>query len=669
MNRFPLFRCLVFYILGILLANKLACTTALIHLLCTASGFVLTCFFFHIKRQAYNALIPIGFFLFGFLHYTLQMPTTIPYEWHETAPKTIHIQAEILETGKQKTNSYQVKAKLIATSLPKVPLSNILLEFKSSPTPEIGDYIQLEGKLIPFQSTALPEQFDYVAYLKSQGIGYKFKVNHWTLLPHKHRFSLKIFAAKLQQKLFKKLEKKLKEKDTLGLAAAVLLGHKDALDSSLKKAFQQAGAIHMLAVSGMHTGILYMVLCFLFRINSGTGKWQLFKKFLVLLLLWFFALLTGFSPGVIRACTMFSLIVFSGIIKRENELFHQICLACFLMLLYNSHWLFDLGFQLSYAALTGIALLQKPLADCFPSKYNFIKHIVSLLSVSLSAQFACLPFILYYFHSFPSYFLLSNLLLLPFLPLLVYGGILILLLDLFSISIPAVISSYEFILSYFNKAIVYIASLPLSYTKAIYPSLWQTLALSIFLGIMAYAFVQKKFRFVKYALCALLYIQSEELFEKWRMEHGKYLFQHNNQSRSFYFISKRIAYAKTETTNAYEQKQIHQFFQKKHITEIVSFHHPKQENTSQMIIDNYRFLWFKDSLSFKADIAAKKTILILSENPRITSTILMKLKPIMVLADRSNHTQSIDEWKQESEKWGIPFYNCKENYLWMPLDE
>ena len=668
MNRFPLFRCIVLYISGIILSKYLACEPNIVCLLISTCLLLASCIIAQLKRRNTGIVISFMFLLFGFTQYQLQSPKTIQQQLEKSQQKKATFQVLVLEKSQHKPTYIKVKAKIIGSSINNLMSCSVLLKIKDTKAPKVGDLISLEGKLFPLPSPPLAGQFDYASYLKQQGISYQLQTNHWQLLKSSTKFSLVAFAANCQDYLFGKLKKMLKNKNAIGLAAAVLLGNKDALDPSLKKAFQEAGAIHMLAVSGMHTGILFMVLCFVFRVKPTGFKPQIIKKFIILILLWFFALLTGFNPGVVRACTMFSLVILSAIIKRNNELFHHLCLSCLLMLLYNSTWLFDIGFQLSYAALIGIALLQKPLALCVKSKYKVVQYFISLISVSIAAQLSCLPFILYYFHSFPTYFLLSNLILLPFLPLLVYGGMFLLFLDAFSIEITILYTFYESILIYFNKAVVWIASLAYSATKPIYPSISQTLILILIIYLSSLTLIKKRFKLLKYTFLLCILIQVENLYHKHQTRNHKFLLLHNNRASTFYYISNGYAHSILPTNNAYEKKMIHQFFESKGIQLSRNATQEYSNTHNEMHTEHYTFIWWDSNYDLTNRNQAKKSILILSKNTPINMDHLHLINPIMILADRSNSNESIVKWEKEFQKANIAFYAAKKKPLWIELE-
>lgn len=611
-------------------------------------------------------LIPIPLLLFGITQQQLQQANITELKLEKSQQKTASFHVQILEKPQQKPKSINVKAKILGSSLTNLQTCFVLLKIKNEKAPKIGDTIALKAKLFPLPSPPLEGQFDYANYLRFQGISYQLRTNDWKLINNNTNFSLRAYAAYCQDYLFAKLQNVLKNKDATSLAAAVLLGNKDALDPSLKKAFQEAGAIHMLAVSGMHTGILFIVLCFIFRVQPSGFKKQILKKTIILMLLWFFALLTGFNPGVVRACTMFSLLMLSAIIKRNNELFHHLCLSCFLMLLYNSNWLFDIGFQLSYAALTGIALLQKPLASCIKSKHKIIQYAVSLVSVSIAAQLTCLPFILYYFHSFPTYFLISNLILLPFLPLLVYGGMFLLLMDTFSIEMSFLYICYENMLIVFNKAVVFIASLPYASTKALYPSISQTLILGVSIYLFAQALIYKQFKLLKFVCLLCLFIQTEELFQQQYIQNNTFLLLHNNRSATFYYISKGIAHVKSPSINDYEHHMMQVFFESKNIQ--LSKKQASKTNNNELHSENHAFIWWQKNYALSKNKSNKQYVIILSKNNGISASDLKKIPIAMLIADSSNSAEQILKWEKNYQQLQIPFYAAKDKYLWIQLE-
>ena len=223
------------------------------------------------------------------------------------------------------------------------------------------------------------------------------------------------------------------------LAAAMTLGHKAHLTGTTKQYFSASGTSHLLAVSGLHVGILFMAISFLFAPLGNNHRFKVFQQLLIIVLLWLYAFLCGLPPSIVRAVTMFSVGALGIISQQKSQGLNNLFFTAFVMLLYNPNYLFDMGFQLSFSAVIGILLYvegrrSKVASQCKVSaaskKTNrLLTWIKDMCGVSIAAQLATLPLILYYFGTFPTYFLLTNLLMIPLGTLLVYACLLLFLIS------------------------------------------------------------------------------------------------------------------------------------------------------------------------------------------------------------------------------------------------
>ena len=212
------------------------------------------------------------------------------------------------------------------------------------------------------------------------------------------------------------------------IALALLLGQKESLDKEIRQAYSETGTLHILAVSGLHVGIIYSLLLLpLSVLKQGhfLRKWYLV---LVVVLIWVYAAMTGFSPSVIRASAMFSLFTAGQMRKRRPSVWNILAFSALLMLCMDPDVLFDLGFQLSYLAVAGIVGLQPLILRLWQPKHRVLEYIWQMASVTLAAQLVTMPLTLYYFHTFPSYFLLANLLVVPLSYVILCVGVPFLLL-------------------------------------------------------------------------------------------------------------------------------------------------------------------------------------------------------------------------------------------------
>lgn len=218
------------------------------------------------------------------------------------------------------------------------------------------------------------------------------------------------------------------------LCRALCLADKTELSQNVKKDFSRAGASHILAVSGMHVGIIFTAISSLLSLISKSRKFKLLSGIFSIIFLWFYAFICGLQPSIVRACTMFSVPIIGKLLKRDSSSFNSLLFTAFCMLVYDYTYLFNLGFQLSFLAVAGILLFQKRIFNIFPLQNKILIWIWSLTSVSIAAQITTLPLTIYYFHSIPVLSLITNLFIVPLATLLIYFSGVLLIVQLSSLS-------------------------------------------------------------------------------------------------------------------------------------------------------------------------------------------------------------------------------------------
>ncbi len=256
-------------------------------------------------------------------------------------------------------------------------------------------------------------------------------------------FSLVCRAEKFRNKLIDIYREQPLDSVEFEVLTAMTLGYRSELDPETRRVFSSSGAMHVLSVSGLHVGIIFTVLSFLlaFLKKKQWGKWIFVG--LVVVILWFYAFITGLSPSVLRASAMFSVYIIGDNMNRRSNIYNSLALTAFFLLLINPGNLFDIGFQLSYAALFGIVFLQSKIDSVINIRNKVLKYFVPLITVSVAAQITTFPITSYYFGQFPSYFWITNLFIIPFTAILTPVGILL----LFVYKIPVVAGAVAFILN------------------------------------------------------------------------------------------------------------------------------------------------------------------------------------------------------------------------------
>jgi competence protein ComEC len=340
------------------------------------------------------------------------------------------------------------------------------------PIPQFGDMIWLARAPDSVMDNSNPFSFNYAEYLKRKGIVYKVRAAGWEWKPlsGQKRFGLLRFAYEIRQKLLIILKQNNLSGDEYAVAAALLLGYVGDVSPELMRGYSASGAMHVLSVSGMHVGIIYLFLEFILSFLNRNKWGKIFKVVLILLLIWFYAMMTGLAPCIARAAVMITLPIIARSMNRVPDMINVIASTFFIMIAYDPLVLYDIGFQLSFLAVTGLVILYKPIYDLYITSKWLPDKIWSLWAVSIAAQIATLPVTLYVFHQFPNYFLLTNLLVVPVSSLVIYTGIIVLAFSPWAWLSMLLAKALIFLIWLLNSMILFIERLPLSTTNGLFIS-------------------------------------------------------------------------------------------------------------------------------------------------------------------------------------------------------
>jgi len=287
---------------------------------------------------------------------------------------------------------------------------------------------------------------------------------------------LRIRALQWRLPLLERLSQQPGDADAQAILSAMVLGDKSMLTRELRQTYATSGASHVLALSGLHLSIIYLLLT---RLTLGRRRSWLVQS-VVVLAIWAYALLTGLSTSVVRAAIMISVYSLFSLGGRRHASLGVLSFTAIVMLLADSSSLFDVGFQLSFMAMLGI-LLFVPLFERFVSvkwmmTHRPVKWLYDLVSVSLAAQLGTAPLVAYYFGQFPTWFLLTNLVVIPFATVILMGGVLTLLL-------PSLGGILLWLAGLLNSVLEAISQLPLASISGLHPSVLQVAMIYVLIGL------------------------------------------------------------------------------------------------------------------------------------------------------------------------------------------
>ncbi len=416
---------------------------------------------------------------------------------------------------------------ILTESGQKVVGGKMYLYVKKDSLPVIfpyGTQFYVEGTFFEIDTPKNPDEFNYRQYLAHKNIFAHAFVSHEDLevVGYNPANPVLGFAFKVRTSSSKMIADFIPGDQEAAVINALLIGVKDFLDAEIKEAYSAAGAMHVLAVSGLHVGIVYLLITLVFGQLKTTSWGKVFFVVISLTVIWCYALITGFSPSVMRAATMFSVIILAESSGRKTNIYNSLGLAAFILLLYNPYFVFEVGFQLSFIAVLGIVMFQPPIYQLWNTPNKFFDYLWAIISVSIAAQLVTFPLSIYYFHQFPTYFLFSNMIVIPSSMVMLSTGLFMLGVGSFSAIAGETIG---FLLGGFvewiNWLILRIQVLPFPVVDWLYLGGVSVLLLYLFMLYFFHAVRNYHFHALIFSLCCLFLIFANFSFEEYQRNHQK----------------------------------------------------------------------------------------------------------------------------------------------------
>lgn len=682
-------RILVPFILGIICAYIFASNKSLL-LLVSVNVFlffvllVINAFYKKFKAYQFKAVIGILFhffiFAFGGLICTLHNQSfktdyfaNEDYEylkvWIANEPEQTN---DILRFETNVTQAY-VNNKATAKS------GKLLLALKLNETKPIklkyGDELLISAQYLEVEPPYNPAEFDFKAWLASKNIYHQSFVNqdHLIKLGENKGNSIINYALEVRQRQVATYRKLIKNDEAFAVASTLVLGYRSDLSKETLNAYSKTGTIHALSVSGMHVGIIYIFLNWALFFLDKKLLGRILKLVLISSLIWYYSLLTGFSPSVLRSAVMLSVFIIAKSFNRNSNSYNILAFTAICLLIYNPFLVWDVGFQLSFLAVFGLIYLQPKIYSWMYVKNKWLEKLWATVAMSLAAQLATYPLSIYYFHQFPVYFIVANLFILIPLTLMMYLGIAILMLRVYFLA-PA----FEWIITFTNNGLKWIAELPFSGINSIWITKWQLLALSIILSMLIYSLSKRPNKKLFFASIVLFIAYQFVVLVQKENFSGQQKIIHFTLRKNYAtaFIEGNGATLVTDLTKsdknfeffvkpALDQLQVSELNFLAMSSDTITESFVKKQN--QIVFNNYRILVIDSSLNYK-NITNKPSFesVWLHKNPKLKiEQITTEISFKNLVIDASNKDYRIKEFVNDANKKRLNHFVLKKNKAYL----
>ena len=595
--------------------------------------------------------------------------------------------ATIKEPLVEKAKTYKAEASFEAINSNgewKDATGNVLVYFSkdsSMPKMKYGSQVLFYKPLQPIKNSGNPGSFDYKQYNAFQSIYHQvfLKTTDYIITNDKKGSVFKNWLFNLRNAVIQRLRQYITGDREAGVAEALLIGYRNDLDKDLVQAYSNTGVVHIIAISGLHLGMIYVALVWLLKPFKRTRWIRWVKPVIILAVLWIFTLLAGGVPSILRSAVMFSFIVLGETIDRKSSIYNTLAASAFVMLCINPYYLFDVGFQLSYAAVISIITFQRPIYNWFYVNNKILDFFWKLTSVTIAAQILTVPIIFYSFHQFPNLFLVTNCIIVPLSSVILFAELALLITSF----IPAVANfagvMISALLAFMNNFIERINDFPFAVYDSIQNNLAQTVLLYVFIIAIGYWLTNKTKPALFAALIAMLLFVMIDGFEIFNLRQQQKVIVYNvPKYNAVDFISGR-KYAFVGDSALLDDGYLRNF----HLKPARTLYRIKPgKDISDLFISN-PFIQFRGKRillldkPFKFEAAAKIPIdlIVVSHNPRLYIAELARVFDCkQYVFDASNSTLKINRWKKDCDSLHLRHYstvdggafelNCQNHDLW-----
>ncbi len=373
---------------------------------------------------------------------------------------------------------------------------------------EVGDVLRFKTQMRAPANAGNPAEFDIESYYYIKGIsGSAFLWNDGWECVAKGKKTLAMHALSMRERVVGKYRELGFEDDDLSLLSALTVGEKRDFSQELKESYAAAGASHILALSGLHLGIIYMLLTLLLPYRGRNRGVAVLRELAIVAALWVFAFIAGLPASVVRSAILFSLMSLGRCLRQDSSSVSSLAFAAIVMLLFSPHLLFDVGFQLSFSAVLAILLLTPHLQDALKvdERDRLCRYALNLIILTFAAQLGTLPFVWYHFGVLPLYSLLTNIFVVPLAFVMIAITLLLLVTSFFAPLRLLLTALLQFVTGVMNDGVAFVASLPGVSLSLPSVGVLGAMCVAFLIVTLSYALINRKWKIALFAVgCSLV---------------------------------------------------------------------------------------------------------------------------------------------------------------------
>jgi competence protein ComEC len=663
---YAMVRITLFLVGGILLAiyqpNLIPEQTAFYFLTILTAVYLITFFVFRSSSlKIMSGVIGLmGIMMFGYLHLMHNTGSSeLNHILNERNP-IVAYEAIVRSAPESKARSWKVQVEIIKvkTDTWTEASGNVLIYISKKSIDQVpwlyGDRLLIKGSPQELNPPANPNEFDFKRFLTFRNTYHQqfLQANQIKFIQAAERKGFIYYSHKVRAWASNVMRNNIPTEQERAIAMALVLGVTEGIDTDLQNAYAASGAMHVLAVSGLHVGIIYGIILLLLRPLKSFAWSRWIIAFISILFLWFFAFVTGLSPSVLRAVTMFSFIALARPKGWRTNIYNTLAASAFVLLIYSPYLIMSVGFQLSYLAVLGIVYLQRPIYNLWEIENRVGDWVWQITCVSIAAQISTFALSMLYFHQFPVYFLMSNLFVIPLSTLILVGGIMLLVSSAWTSASFLIGKILVGLIELLNWLVFKTEDLPFSLVSGIYLTTFQCWLIILLLVFIILMIQMRSIRglYAATAIAGVFVVTQVVHFLNFVNKQQFVVYSVSGHS-AMEWIDRGVSYFNADSILQYDEERI-----RFHIRPNRLQHGVSVVNTEIPFAKDIKglkaYLWNKNKIVFAADKntqlpqSAEIDYLVVAQNSVPVPEQLEDIPARKVVLDGSNSRNYINKWKQ-----------------------